>query len=627
MKINLSTGNSIECADGQSLLGALMENGIYLVASCGGKGTCGKCKVRVMEGDAGHEGSGKLTDEERASGLALACKCFPKAEINIDIPQTSRLIVGDKIALSKGSDLSALLESFGVEKKPVLSTIELTLPEPTLNDNISDLERVRRALEEHDITDISFSHGFTRQMADSLRGHSWKVHLGYVDDHRSRQAVFISSHDDLNRYGIAVDIGTTTVVVYLIDLTDGSLVDVGTTYNSQMRHGDDVITRIVHATETSGGLDELRRSVVTDINDLLSVILRKHEIRSVDVESAVISGNTTMAHLFWGLNPGYIREEPYIPTLNSFPFWRAGTSKININPQAPIYTVPCVASYVGGDIVAGVLATKMHRGEEVTLFMDIGTNGEVALGNNEWLVTAACSAGPCFEGSGIRHGMRATEGAIEAVKIHPDTLEPEIRIIGGGQRPVGVCGSGMIDAIAEMFLTGVINQKGDFVPEKTRRIRRCDDGLEYVLFEEGDTNITLTQVDIENILRAKAAIYAGVSLLVTEMGLSMDMIENVCIAGGFGNFLNVERAIFLGMLPDLPRERFRFMGNTSASGAYLTLMSGDLRAEAEEIASKMTYLELSVSSTFMDEYMSAMFLPHTDMARFPSVAATMKGKI
>jgi uncharacterized 2Fe-2S/4Fe-4S cluster protein (DUF4445 family) len=627
MKINLSTGKALECAEGQSLLGALMNNEIYLVASCGGKGTCGKCKIRVLEGDPGQDGSGKLTGEEQAAGMALACRCLPKGDITIEIPETSKLIVGDKIALSKGSDLSALLSGFDVNKKPVLSTIELNLPAPTLNDNISDLERVRRALEEQGITDISFSHGFTMQMADTLRGHSWKVHLGYVDDHRSRQAVFVSAHDDLNRYGIAVDIGTTTVVVYLIDLAQGSLVDVGSTYNSQMRHGDDVITRIVHATETTGGLDELRRAVVADINDLLRIMLRKHGIKAKDVESAVISGNTTMAHLFWGLNPGYIREEPYIPTLNNFPFWRAGTSRMKINPQAPVYTVPCVASYVGGDIVAGVLASGINRSEQITLFMDIGTNGEVALGSSEWLVTAACSAGPCFEGSGIRHGMRATEGAIEAVRIDPETLEPEIDIIGGGQRPVGVCGSGMIDAIAEMFLTGVINQKGDFIPEKTPRIRKRDSDLEYVLFEDGGTTITLTQVDIENILRAKAAVYAGVSLLVTEMGLTMDMIEKICIAGGFGNYLNVERAIFLGMLPDLPRERFNFMGNTSASGAYLTLMSGDLRDEAEEIASKMTYIELSVSSAFMDEYMSAMFLPHTDMGRFPSVAKTMEGKI
>jgi len=626
MKIDLSTGNSIEFAEGQSVLDALIKNDIFLVASCGGKGTCGKCKVRVTKGDASPTGSGKLTEDELASGLALACACHPRGDIAIEIPETSRLIVGDKIALARGSDLTTLLESFGVDKKPVLSTIELNLPAPTLNDNISDLERVRRALEEKNITDISFSHGFTKQMADALRGHSWNVHLGYVDDHRSRQAVFISSQNDLNRYGIAVDIGTTTVVVYLIDLEKGALVDVGSTYNSQMRHGDDVITRIVHATETTGGLDELRRAVVDNINDLLGVMLKRHSIKSRDVESAVISGNTTMAHLFWGLNPGYIREEPYIPTLNSFPFWRAGTSRIKINPQAPIYTVPCVASYVGGDIVAGVLASKMHRGEEVTLFMDIGTNGEVALGNSEWLVTAACSAGPCFEGSGIIHGMRATEGAIEAVRIDPESLEPEVKVIGDA-RPVGVCGSGMIDALAEMFLTGVINQKGDFVPEKTARIRKGENGLEYVLFEEAGTKVTLTQADIENILRAKAAIYAGVSLLVTEMGLTMDAIEKVCIAGGFGNYLNVERAIFLGMLPDLPRENFKFMGNTSASGAYLSLMSGDLRDEAEDIASKMTYIELSVSSAFMDEYMSAMFLPHTDMARFPSVAETMKGKI
>jgi uncharacterized 2Fe-2S/4Fe-4S cluster protein (DUF4445 family) len=277
-----------------------------------------------------------------------------------------------------------------------------------------------------------------------------------------------------------------------------------------------------------------------------------------------------------------------------------------------------VASYVGGDIVSGVLASGMNRSEAVSLFMDIGTNGEIAIGNKEWLVTAAASAGPCFEGSGIRHGMRATEGAVEEVKIRPGAGAPDIKTIGD-VKPMGICGSGMIDAIAEMFLSGIIDQKGNFLPEKSERIRSCADGLEYVISGDAEGAVTLTQVDIENILRAKAAIYAGVTLLVTEVGFSLQDIQKVYIAGGFGTYLDVERAIILGMLPDLPRERFSFLGNTSVAGAYLCLLSEDMRREAEEIAAKMTYIELSVSRGFMDEYMSAMFLPHTDAGQFPSV--------
>jgi uncharacterized 2Fe-2S/4Fe-4S cluster protein (DUF4445 family) len=256
--------------------------------------------------------------------------------------------------------------------------------------------------------------------------------------------------------------------------------------------------------------------------------------------------------------------------------------------------------------------------------MDIGTNGEIAIGNNEWLMTAACSAGPCFEGSGIKHGMRATEGAIESIRIDPETYEPKIGVIGNA-KPVGICGSGMIDAISEMFLAGVIDQKGKILEELTTdRIRRGDEGVEFVFSRSGDRDVVLSEVDIENILRAKAAIYAGVSLLLKEVGFGLDAIERVYIAGGFGNYLNVDRAIILGMLPDVPKEKFSFLGNTSVTGAYLCLLSEELRREADDIASKMTYMELSVSRNFMDEYMSALFLPHTDMDQFPTVEALLR---
>ncbi|HWR89153.1 MAG TPA: ASKHA domain-containing protein, partial [Dissulfurispiraceae bacterium] len=295
-----------------------------------------------------------------------------------------------------------------------------------------------------------------------------------------------------------------------------------------------------------------------------------------------------------------------------------------INPQAPVYTLPCVASYVGGDIVSGVLATKMHRNPEVALFMDIGTNGELAIGNNEWLMTAACSAGPCFEGSGIRCGMRATPGAIEAVRIDPVTHDPQITIIGGGT-PLGICGSGMIDAISEMYLTRTIDQRGKFIEGITDRIIKGDEGLEYVLYhdERHGRDIVLSEVDIENVLRAKAAIYAGIVTMLGEIGFTIDAVDTIYVAGGFGNYINVERAITLGMLPDIPKERYKFMGNTSVTGAYLTLLSEDLRREADEIAQKMTYLELSVSRNFMDQFLSALFLPHTDMSQFPTVAGLM----
>jgi uncharacterized 2Fe-2S/4Fe-4S cluster protein (DUF4445 family) len=293
------------------------------------------------------------------------------------------------------------------------------------------------------------------------------------------------------------------------------------------------------------------------------------------------------------------------------------------DPQAMVYSMPNVASYVGGDITAGVLVSQMHKQEKVSLFIDVGTNGEIVLGNKDWLVTAACSAGPCFEGSGIKYGMRAMEGAIEEVEIDPKTLNVNYRVIGD-VKPIGICGSGMIDILAEMYLNGVIDQKGKIREELgSKRIRRGESGLEFVLAWRIESainkEIVITEVDLDNLIRAKAAIYAGFSTLLAHMGMTFGDIDKLFIAGGFGRYIDVERAIIIGMLPDLPIEKFQFLGNTSIIGAYYGLLCDRLRHEAEEIAKRMTYIELSVSRSFMDEYMSALFLPHTNMDAFPTV--------
>jgi len=620
MEIVLSTGKKLDIEGRESLLQALKRQGVYLVASCGGKGICGKCRIRVLEGKYKITSTGKLDPFDVESGFVLACQTFPEEDLVIDIPKESRLIVGDVIEIARSGDLSELFQSLDGKISPLVKFIHLDIPPPTINNNISDLERLQKAVEEKGLKDMRFSHGFISFLAGALRDAKWNIDLAYTDE---KEAVFVSPHINRKRYGISVDIGTTTLVLYLIDLADGSLIDVGSTYNSQIRYGDDVITRIIFATE-GGGLEELRNAVITDINDLIAPVIEKHNIADEDIESAVISGNTIMSHLFWGLNPEYIREEPYTPTVNTFPLWNAGTVNLNINREAPVYTVPCIASYVGGDIVAGVLASKMHRKDEIALFMDIGTNGEIVIGNKEWLVTAACSAGPCFEGSGIRNGMRATEGAVESIRINPETFEPELGVIGSG-KPLGICGSGMIDAITEMFLRGVIDQKGRFVKGLvTERIRDGFEGPEFLFYTDGRRDIVLTEVDIENILRAKAAIYAGISLMLKKVGLTFDDIERVYIAGGFGNYLNVDKAIIIGMLPDIRREKYTFLGNTSIAGAYLCLLSDRMRKEAAEIARKMTNIELSVSRRFMDEYMSALFLPHTDIKLFPTVAKLLR---
>ena len=620
MQITLSTGKIIDVHKSENLLQTFKQQEIYLVGSCGGKGTCGKCRIKILDGKYKTESTGKLAPSDLQAGITLACQTFPDGDMVIDIPKESRLVVGDVIEISRSKDLAGLFQSMDGVISPLIKWITLNIPPPTIDNNVSDLERLKKALEEKGLHGMRFSLGFVSSLAHTLRDASWKINLGYF---HGPEAVCISRIENKKRFGIAADVGTTTVVVYLVDLSDGTLVDVGSTYNSQIRHGDDVITRIVYATEENG-IAELRDAVVTDINNLIATLVERHNIMVEDIESAVISGNTIMSHFFWSINPEYIREEPYTPSLNIFPVWKACTAGLNINNLAPVYTVPCVASYVGGDIVAGVLASKMHRRSEISLFLDIGTNGEIVLGNNEWLVTAACSAGPCFEGSGIRHGMRATEGAVESIKIDPRTFEPELGVIGSG-KPVGICGSGMIDAITELFLSGVIDQKGRLLREiKTDRIREGFEGPEFLFYSDGRREIVLTEVDIENIIRAKAAIYAGISLMLKKVGIILDDVERVYIAGGFGNYLNIERAIIIGMLPDIAREKFIFLGNTSVAGAYLCLLSDKMRKEAEEIALRMTNIELSVSRRFMDEYMSALFLPHTDIKLFPTVEKLLR---
>lgn len=622
MHIRLTSGKILDSMKDENLLQAFKRQGVYLVASCGGKGICGKCRIRISRGKYHTASQGKLHAHDIESGVVLACQTFPESDISVDIPKESQLVLGDVLEISRTKDLLETFRSSGKTLSPLVKWVSLEVTPPTIDDNISDLERLKKSLEAIGLKDMSFSHGFLSTMATELREARWKVQLGYID---GPEVVFLAPSASKDTYGLAVDIGTTTVVVYLVNLKDGSLVDVGSTYNSQIRYGDDVITRIMYATE-AGGLKELQDTVVTDINNLLMPMIERHAIAKKDIESVVISGNTTMTHLFWGLNPGFIREEPYTPTLNFFPVWKADSVGLKISKQVPVYTVPCVASYVGGDIVAGVLASNMHKQSGITLFMDIGTNGEIVIGNNEWLVTAACSAGPCFEGSGIRHGMRATEGAVESITINPQTFTPSLSVIGNST-PIGICGSGMIDAITEMFLTGVIDQKGKFIRGlTTKRIRDGFEGPEFLVSSNEGKDIVLTEVDIENILRAKAAMYAGVSLLVKKVGLTLNDIEQIFIAGGFGNYLNIEKAIIIGMLPDVPREKFRFLGNTAIAGAYFCLLSEKMREEAEEIAGKMTNVELSVSRRFMDEYMSALFLPHTDIGQFPTVKKLLGNK-
>lgn len=536
MKISLSSGKAISGSPAASVLDSLKKEDIFLTSSCGGKGTCGKCRIIIKSGSFNTRSKIKLSKDEIKKGYTLACQTFPEGDLLIEIPKESMLTVEGKIATGRSKDLQLLFRSTGAGIDPLTERVLLQLPPPSISDNISDLERLKRELSLKNLGCLRVPFRFLTDLAKTVRKNNWEITLSIIHAEDCYEITnILPDNKKIPRYGIAIDIGTTTLVVYLIDLITGNLVDIASTYNSQIQLGDDVITRIVHAKER-GGLKDLNKTVIADINIFLSLFKKTRKIDPDSIDQIVIAGNTTMTHLFLGLDPSAIREEPYIPTANNFPLGFAGELGLKTNPNTPVYVFPCVASYVGGDIVSGVLAAGLHKKKELSLFMDIGTNGEIVLGNSEWLVAAACSAGPCFEGSGIKHGMRATEGAIEGIRINRDSLDPEIKIIGNGIQPTGICGSGMIDAVAEMFLSGILNQKGKLQKDISSRVRQGENGLEFVVYSDKGKDIVLTEPDIENIIRAKAAIYAGFSILLKEVGYTFEDVHRVYIAGGSVNF-------------------------------------------------------------------------------------------
>ena len=429
---------------------------------------------------------------------------------------------------------------------------------------------------------------------------------------------------------MAVDIGTTTVAVQLVNLEDGSLLATQTSYNLQIRRGADVITRIDYA-RTPERLEELRGLVLETINSLIEQTARSAAVDAGEIRAAQLAGNTTMTHLLLGLPPRYIRESPYVPTVNAVPEFRAGDIGLNIDPHAIVACAPGVGSYVGGDITSGLLCTDLPRNnQDVFLFMDIGTNGEIVIGNADWMVGCACSAGPAFEGAGIKCGMRAADGAIERVSIAEDQETIEYSVIGGGE-PAGICGSGLISLLGELFRRQIVDRSGRFFDSPgIGRVVQQDNRRAFLLAHSSQTrtgsDLLITEADLENLIRTKAAIYAACSLVLENVGLSWDAIARVYIAGGFGRYIRIADAITIGMLPDLPLERFSYIGNSSLTGAYMALLSREHRRRLAEIASRITYIDLSSNPRYMDSYIKALFLPHTDLGQFPTVAATFENQ-
>jgi uncharacterized 2Fe-2S/4Fe-4S cluster protein (DUF4445 family) len=624
-KVTFVPGNkTVSVHVGSTLLKAASLAGVHINASCGGAGTCGKCRAVISGDNFRTEPSIHLSTREVEQGYVLSCLTMVQGDLQVEIPEEAQRGVGIRADTGRmpGEDFLKIGDR---EIRPRTKKVHLKIPPPDLSDNISDLDRLCREIRKTGYKDLEMTCSLSvlQKLGSTLRENNWDVTVTLFSNRCELEIMDIETGDvTLSRYGLAVDVGTTTVVAYLVHLNTGQVVDVESDLNAQIRCGEDVISRIVYATEV-GTLQEVHDLVIETINGLVGRLAERNGIQPESIDSVVSAGNTTMTHFLYGIDPRYIREEPYIPTVNLFPVIKAREIGLRVNQNASIYSVPGTASYVGGDIASGILASEVYKSEELTIFIDIGTNGELVLGNKDWMMAASCSAGPAFEGGGVKFGMRASQGAIEGVRIDRKTLEATCHVIGDVE-PQGICGSGMIDALAELYLAGIIDQKGNFIRDlKTDRIRKGDTGFEYVLVrkskKKGDRDIVLTSADIDNIIRTKGAIFAGLRTLLGEMKMSFNDVDRFIVAGGFGNYIDIEKAIIIGLLPDLPEERFHFVGNSSIIGAYLVLLSKEMRLEVEEIARKITYVELSVSRSFMDEYMSALFLPHTNMNDFPSV--------
>ncbi|MBU4385943.1 MAG: DUF4445 domain-containing protein, partial [Actinobacteria bacterium] len=572
------------------------------------------------------------SEEEVKQGYVLACSANIESDLEVRVPLETQL--GDKSALLrrppiplKGYTLTAKDWAERLpqwELNPPTAKFHLMMGKPTLEDNLSDAERIKRELSRlADMKDVVIDYPMLQSLPGLIRAFSFDVTVTVLDRGQDLRAVRMEKGDTSRRQAaIAVDLGTTTVSTQLVDLQTGKVIAEASDYNGQISYGEDVISRIIYSTRSTG-LAKLQSAAVNTIWNLIQQMIEKTDIAFCNITHLCLSGNTTMIHLLLGLDPRYIRVDPYIPVAQYFPWIKASNIGIRIASGVYMRCTPGVASYVGGDIVAGVLASGMFNSEKMTLYIDIGTNGEMALGNKDWMLSCSCSAGPAFEGAGVRHGMRATRGAIEQVRINEVTLEPMI-ITVGNRRPLGICGSGLIDVLAELFLTGILDERGKVnLDLETPRVREGTYGGEYILAwaDESGTNrdILITDVDIDNLMRAKAAIYAGISVLLEEVGMDIDAVEELLIAGAFGRYLEIDKAIIIGLLPDIDTDRIKFVGNGSLLGSYLMVLSKSLIAEADRIADMMTYLELSTSNRFMEQYVSAMFLPHTDIEKFPNV--------
>ena len=638
MKITFQIENAapvvIDGNPGDNLLELARRANVAIDAPCSGNGSCGKCRVKLLEGELETIPSRHISEEDTRQGWRLSCNCKVVGDVTVLVPDIasayqSRMKTADLSSPKEVAIFTACqedLKASGIEFSNDCRSLVLTMAEPSLEDTMPDNERLTWAIQaELGVEKVKIPYYVMAKLAHTLRIHNYNVCVKGRLEGEGFTCMDICAPEDTRLVGCAIDIGTTTVTMVLCDLETGEILAKGSSGNGQIRYGADVINRIIESSRP-GGRKKLQDAILKEtLVPIIANLCKSAKIDCTAILRLTVGANTTMNHLLLGVDADPIRMEPYIPSFFGWDDLTAADLKLPANPLAKVAIAPNIGSYVGGDITAGTLAASFWDKEEMSLFIDLGTNGELVFGNSDFLMSCACSAGPAFEGGDISCGMRATDGAVEACVIDPDTMEPTLTVVGEeNQKPVGICGSGIIDIIAELFRAKIINAKGLFVREG-RRVKRDRYGMgRYVLAEgeESETGreISINEVDIDNFIRAKGAIYSAIDTMLSSVDMPVEAIETVYVAGGIGSGINMKNAVAIGMFPDVELEKYKYIGNSSLTGAYAMTVSGHAREKCAELAANMTYLELSTYPGYMDSFVAACFLPHTDAWRFPSAA-------
>ncbi|RKY68306.1 MAG: ferredoxin [Candidatus Latescibacterota bacterium] len=591
---------------GTTILEAASLGHVRVEGSCGGRGICGECKV-IATGELSPLSAAEkelLSAEERRSGYRLACQAEICGDVEVEVPDKGEL---------KSQILTHAVESNAVLDADV-KKYYLSLPQPTLGDQRADLQRIHDQLPGGNTTRTELD--VLRKIPGLLRESDFQITAvvagGELIDVEAGNTV-------RDKYGIGFDIGTTTVVGYLMDLNTGEQIGVSADLNPQSTYGADVISRLSFVMEHQDGTERLQEEVVSILNELIEETCSEAGVDPRQIYQVTVVGNTCMHHLFFGIDPRNIAPAPFVPVVSAPLSLKAKDLGLNVHPHALVHALPNVAGYVGADIVGGILATGLYQSKELKLFVDIGTNGEIVLGNRDRLLACAAAAGPAFEGARISCGMRAASGAIDRVSFNGDVRYTTV----DGNRPRGLCGSGLLDLVAEMLRVGAIEPSGRIVePEAIgslatdqikRRVVEGENGPRFVLAQAEESAhgqpVYLTQRDVRELQLAKGAIFTGIQLLKKELGVEDKDLAEVLLAGAFGNYLRRESALRIGLLPPVAPEEVRSVGNAAGEGAKIALISTRLREMAREIAQKIEYIELSGREDFMQAFADNMFFP------------------